>query len=113
MDGTTATIVQQVLDWLTTVGKFVAENGWRIAMRQVYVYGLMDLVGGILAMAGGWILLKLGLKIEKEDDNKLWEPQVIFGILLLFGGIISAFLSIRFFANPEWYAIQLIINQVK
>jgi hypothetical protein len=113
MDGTTVTIVQQVLDWLTNVGKFVAENGWRIAMRQVYVYGFMDLLGGILGMIGGGILLKIGIKIEKEDDNKIWEPQIIFGALILIAGIISAFLSIRFFVNPEWYAIQLIINQVK
>jgi len=26
MDGTTAMIVQQVLDWLSNVGKFVVEN---------------------------------------------------------------------------------------
>ena len=121
MDGNTATIVQQVLDWLTNVGKFVAENSWRIAMRQVYVYGGMDVLVGVLLSVGGFISLKLGLKTAKENgwddgnytDNVPAYLGVILGSFAIAIGIGVLVASIRFFVNPEWYAIQLIVNQVK
>ena len=124
MDGNTATIVQQVLDWFTNVGKFVVENGWRIAMRQVYFYGAMDIIAGVLVTALGSIGVTIGLKSAQkngwktparyeDDDNFFAIMMTVIGSLIIIFGVVTLLSSVRFFYNPEWYAIDLIIKQVK
>jgi hypothetical protein len=119
----TATVIQQVLEWLKNVGTFVVENGWRIAMRQVYLYGFLDLVWFIILSITGASLLIPSINYLKdcEKNDNYYDPEdnplPIFGIV--FGGVfitLAIFIgvsSIRWFVNPEWYAIKLIIDQVK
>ena len=116
----TASVVQQVLAWLQNVGTFVATNAWRIAMRQVYFYGFMDLLLGTIFLVAGFIFWHKSSKKVKEDgwDNRRYDfisPQSALAVVAvgcIIAGLISMLCSIRFFWNPEWYAISLIIQQV-
>jgi hypothetical protein len=118
----TSSIVQQVLDWLKTTGTFVAQNGWRIAMRQVYFYGAMDITLGIILLVSGTMLFLRGEKQTKQTGGDWFDVDGsitarfgwgFIGTILLIAAVITLLCSIRFFFNPEWYAIQLIISQVK
>lgn len=110
-------LLQKVLDWLAQTANFVATNGWRITMKQVYFMGLQRLFWFAILVVMFFVALhfiKALKKWEEDSDDYAYTAFAIF--LLVLEGLGAAALlisALNYLINPEWMAIQLILSQVK
>ncbi len=110
-------VLIQLIDMLKTMSPLV----WQTLIKQVYSDGVASIIWAIILFIFGICLVKLtmvGYKKYSEDDDEIgWLMTQIFSsigsvvtILFSFYYIISA---IQHLFNPEFYAIQYIISQLK
>ena len=106
------TALQPLAEKLGTTAQYV----WTLQVRQSYVDGSIALVGLLFGMAivGLTIFLNWKHKDDEDYDFDLWG--VVSIIIMLFGlGFILININTVFnaFINPEYYALQQLINLVK
>jgi hypothetical protein len=99
---------------ITELIKFIKQASpviWQAAYRQVYV-GVWASVVAILLAIGAWLYLWTRMS--------QWEPghpekEVCYLILLgfLLALAIALVCQLSHLANPDWYAIQLLLGSVK
>lgn len=107
-------LIKYILDYIVKIGGVLATEGFRIAMRQVYTYAIMDIVMGIFIALVGVVLFFIISKLDNDKELGGWSVfWKSFGIICWILSFIPMMFSIRFFMNPEWYAIRLIIEQIK
>jgi len=128
-------IVQKIIDLLQTIGNSLATQAWTIAMKQVYVnlytnIFLFILFGVLFGMMSAATVKSFNRhrKIYKEERHSNWnsewddlpvEWQILsmltfvgdFIWLLMFSLSVSTILT--YIINPQWVAIQIILNMVK
>lgn len=100
--------IQQLIDALLKTGEFVATEGYRIALKQVFTYAVLDLVSGGAMIVLGILSFYMEKKIKDSDGF-----CAVLGFFATVIGIFTALCSVRFFLNPEWYAIHMLIELVK
>jgi hypothetical protein len=107
-------LIKYILDYMVKIGGIVVTEGFRIAMRQVYTYAVMDIVVGVFIALIGCLFFFIISNLDKRNEWDDWKiTWKVFGIVAWIVSFIPMLYSIRFFMNPEWYAIKFIIEQVK
>ena len=119
--------MDQTLEELINFVKQAAPEVWRIGYKQVVVeqiqwsiWTLVWVVIAIILARGGYLLYTKAMAMKKEDHNySMWEMPFTFGIigiacapLVGLGAIASLGEVLYRFANPEWYAIQILVRLV-
>lgn len=107
--------IGQLIEFLQEVSPLI----WATLIKQTYVDALAYIVWAIGLAVLCVILFKVGNygKIEAEKDpHSMWEVFSLFSYIGLFGTgtiafsmLIAAFTR---FANPEFYAIRYILQQI-
>jgi len=116
------TVQNRLLDMVSVLGTKISEIApelWRIMIKQQYVTGIGFLIGVIACIAGHILAIKW-IKMMKDagitvDDGEF--TGILFCYMVRIGTIIAGFAllynGIAHFINPEYYAIQSLINMVK
>jgi uncharacterized membrane protein YfcA len=111
-------LLQELIEFVKTASPVL----WGIYIKQAYVDGIYSVIFGVALICVGVVILLAGLRIrkaEKEkdysefDDGGAYWMAIIFGILGICAGLVVGCSSIGNFVNPEYQAIQLIIETLK
>ena len=99
---------------------------WRIAMRQVMTKVISDavlLVVFALIVIGGLITIKKVRAWRRSDDFDKYDEgdasEIILSIAIVgaisatIGFLVTAFILIGYVVNPEYYAIQVLLDLVQ
>lgn len=123
--------VQSIKDAMTPVATAIgkgAEYGWTIVIKQMYVQGIGYALAAICSFAIAWTLFYWGREWLKEakayknnnsystDGDGLYMGAFIFLTLSAFVlsfGVMSVYAAIAHFINPDFYALQFLIDAVK
>lgn len=106
------TALQPLAEKLGTTAQYV----WELQVRQSYVDGSIALVGLLfgLVVVGLTIFLNWKHKDDEDYDFAFWSVISIIpmsvGLVFILSNINTVFTA---FINPEYYAIQQMINLVK
>jgi putative Mn2+ efflux pump MntP len=110
------TLLQELIEFV----KNASPTLWAIYVKQSYVEGIGSLAFFVVLLVVGVIVVKIGLKVKKQkeledsyDDNSFHWFLISIGITLVGASIVVFFSSIGYFINPEYQAIQLIIETLK
>lgn len=113
-------IVNQILGYLDNLGKAIssgAKESFAIIVKQQFAIGIVDtMICGIvllLAIIGAILLVKCAIKIDDWEDASGW--LVLMAILCGVCAFIDLFClarSILHILNPEFFAIQYILNTI-
>jgi len=111
---------KDLLEELIDVVQQTAPELWRIANRQVYgdiARNCLWIIVCIIVIYVGIRLLKHGYKLKEDDYSCDWEYAVMCGwIMLGVSPIVLVSLLdsvIGKLINPEYYAIQVLMNLIK
>lgn len=104
--------IEQLIRELLEAGKIVATKAFELSMKQVYTYAILDVViGTIIFMLGlliWWSVKRhMGSKYRFENDEGM---IVVLSWIVSGFGLIIGLCSIRYFINPEWYAVKLLLE---
>lgn len=120
--------INSVINNLTEKLGVAADKLYPVLVKQVYVDGIKNIVGaliGLLLIIAAIFLVKTfkkkWSKSLKEYDKQNYEcvtPLAIIGIVIVFiAGItiltICTTQAMCRFINPDWYALQMVLNQIK
>ena len=116
--------IQDLLDRLFEIGGAVASNGWRIAMRQVYVEMVTNAVWFFVVLGVVVVLAIATKKVAKEyqqdRENRRDYPDsewklVVLGVGLSIAIVLPFLLNavVVRLINPEWYAVRLLLDIVR
>lgn len=112
--------LSQLIAWIREASPLV----WGIAMRQVYVGVVMNFVWMAVFATGISALLALarycrrGIAKRPEYHDEDWYTEglwvsIILAIVSVFPTVITLCCAISGLLNPEWYAIELLLGQIK
>lgn len=115
--------IQEIIDYLRSLGEVVLNKGFELALREVYVDAaecFIALIIAIVMMRLGAKGLQIGAEIIKarderyDSDQEMWYiagglTGVIIGPLL---ALIALFNLPSLLINPQWVAIQKIFELV-
>ena len=108
-------IIQQLIDLL----KEMAPNVWAVLVKQAQLEAISHLAWGILCPIGMFVALSIARYAEnayKQDRYSSWDVVVVlayFGaVVLLIVGIAELLTAFRWFANPDFYAIHVLLRQL-
>ena len=105
-------ILQPLADKLGTT----AQHVWELQIKQAYVDGSIALVGLLFGLAIVVLTVFLNLKYNDDEyyDFNFWVVvsiiPIIIGVSFICSTIVTVFTS---FINPEYYALQHLIQLVK
>lgn len=103
--------IKALIDQILQTGEILATRSFELAIRQVYVYATLDVVIGVLLILGsiiGFIAAKKNWNTKAVVDL---EMPIVLGIFFSSViGILNLLCSIRYFINPEWYAVKLLLE---
>jgi hypothetical protein len=106
-------VLRKLIDFLQEASPFV----WSTLLRQVYVDAAGNIAWSVGLLVLAFVLYKAG-KYGKEhatDYNMLGEMGLIAWFFCALFGVASFSLlvdAIKYFSNPEFYAIQYILRQI-
>ena len=106
------TSLQPLADKLGTNGQYI----WGLQVKQAYVDGSIALVGLLFGLAIVVLTVFLNLKYSDDEyyDFEFWSIvsiiPIIIGISFIYSTIVTVFTA---FINPEYYALQHLIQLVK
>lgn len=105
-------IIDLLVEKLGPMGKIV----WEIYLRQIYLTGLMQTVGGVIFIVG--FAASLRLLLEKRKDPEWFDEWgwilVVLGIFGVFSFAMAGFSIIQGvlqLLNPQYYAIQMLLGR--
>lgn len=98
-----------------------AEFGWAVIMKQQYVVAVLGLGTAIMGLVLAYIVYKICKKSIQECEKDEYSGWSMIGVAAgVAGGILSLFMimqgsydAITHFVNPEYYALEFFIQQVK
>ena len=115
MNEITAELIQ-----LISYVKELAPHIWEIAVKQVYVEIWNNVAVAIVAVLAEVVAYKLfqhGVNSKKEDFYNNWEFSYVPGIVLLAVSVFlfldSIFSIVPRLINPQYYAIQILLEMIK
>lgn len=106
--------IQEIVNYLKQIGESVVTKGFEIAMRQVYVgiavAIIICVVSIIVFVLGLWVIVK---GTQKEYDEEEWYLSgITILIIATFFFIYNVGSIVVRLINPEWYAIQNIMQLI-
>lgn len=126
--------VSELIEYLKGLGELAVSKGFEVAMRQVSVmiathviYVLVGIVLLVVAIALWKSANKMRERMEDQEPKKTewgdWSPEDKFTVLRILS-VIAGITSIvcimdsiikiaSYLLNPDWYAIQLMLDLVK
>ena len=112
---------EAVLMKLTEYIETMSPELWAILIRQVYSNAFGSLISGVLILvlgiAGIWIVRYCIVEF-KNDDTYSSEADIfavavgLFTVPITIWGIGNIYCFVKYLVNPEYYAIQMIINML-
>jgi hypothetical protein len=115
-------LLQQLIDLV----KSAAPALWEIALRQVQVRVVIDiiwLIGMLAAAVGLAIALRGGFRKYQSQEHNIYSDDFGLWMLLIFEGVAELVLLgitisliteiISYSMNPNYYAIQVLLNAAK
>ena len=111
--------VVAVVEGIGELASPMAQEAWRLAVRQTYVTGATCLLGvivGIACLVGATSLIMRGIRESAQgdfgDDGFGW---IIGGAACAVTGMVLAIpcghMAIQALFNPEWYAITILLGR--
>ena len=111
--------LRQLIEFINTASPVI----WESTIRQVYVETFAKLIWMVGLAVAGFYLMKLGNYFGKKKDKASYSDEFEYGVASALAYIFSAIAitisfslmvsAITHFANPEFYAIQYLINTLK
>ena len=104
--------IKALIDQLLKTGEILATKSFELATKQIYVYAILDVIIGILLFFGGLLIYK-AIRKYYGDDYNFEHSEGMFSVLswiVSTMGVILCISSLKFFLNPEWYAVKLLIE---
>ena len=122
--------LQEIITYLTRLATPIAQAGFELALRQVYVKLAQNIVIGLAAL----VLTYKGIRIyhdgkqrikaleaegrrlsySEKEGHEITQIFLIVGLFVTTGTMIVTLLNaVSYMINPNWYAIQLILRTVK
>lgn len=109
-----------LLQELVDLVKSTAPELWRIAIQQVFVQAVGYGLGVVALLAFGLYFLWVAVQIKRSENYSQDEDAPsqyglsLFASIALFSGLlILLYQVLGRLINPEFYAIELLINYVK
>jgi len=95
----------------------LAPHVWSLAVRQVWVQAVRELVAGLLLTAAGIVVGILGFRRGKREEGKaLGDPwtwyffSLVVGLVPVVIGGCLLYSSVGKLMNPGWYAVKLLVG---
>lgn len=111
-----------MMDWKDILWELVqmiesaAPKAWEIALRQIYVntiQNLMAVVAGVLGLISTWVIaIKVNGCSIREWDSEEWFLPITLSLICMLA-IFGIGKALGMIINPEYYAIQTLINLTK
>jgi hypothetical protein len=108
--------VTKLIEFLQTASPMV----WETLIKQVYVEAYSQIAWGVILLLVGCFMVRTSLVCYKklmDDDDDFWgHASMTTGLLSV---LCFLFMAVNFFsglkqlANPQFYAIKYIIDQIK
>jgi hypothetical protein len=116
--------VDLLLQELITTMKELSPLLWETLMRQVYLNALTTSIWAVAALAFSAVCLHICKKAysykkqnEEQDYSAISELTIMFSAVGVVGGAIVFLVCISYaipmFINPQYYAIQLILENMR
>lgn len=107
-------ILSQLIDFVKTASPII----WEAYVRQVYVEIIPMTVLGTLLLIASAIMISVGKKVKKAENlDKDFEGASFacfaFAFLLFACGMGAFSKGAAHLLNPNYYAIQMILSQIK
>jgi hypothetical protein len=107
------TLLTQLIDFIKSASPLI----WEAFTKQVYAEALSKLTGALLALTLSIVAIIIGNKVHHAKCNEefvgleyfIWLVSVVFAIMFI--ALLST-VAMRFY-NPNFYAIQMILEQLK
>jgi hypothetical protein len=120
----TASVVKEVVERLEKLGEAAGKKAYSLALKQVYIDASFGAFWGILqgvAAALCWYLAgKIVMPPYGDTLDFLWfiygaGKLTLWGVALGFGwtAVENLVNTIKTFLNPEWWAINSLIDEVR
>jgi hypothetical protein len=108
---------KELLQDLIQLVESAAPHLWRIAVKQAYVEAMQFGIAALAMFGIGCTLLFIAKKWRENDPFDDGDPNFVFPFVtsIFFFGLSLPFFgsAIGRLINPEYYAIELLINYVK
>lgn len=111
-------VLRKLIEFLQEASPLV----WQTLVKQVYVEAFSKFAWGALLLVGAFFLVKFAAKLkatyEEEYPDGRWAEDSVAGfvyLMSLFVGVAGfAFVisALKWVANPEYYAIRLILSNI-
>jgi len=110
--------MEELQQFMETITKAMP-GAWDAAVRQAYLcgtlYAIFAVIAGIISLCILIHLIKKGKKLSKElgkDYEASNTDAIVFLVMVLCVGIsiLCLCLSIMYFVNPEYQAMEMLIN---
>lgn len=107
--------IERLVRELMQTGEILATKGYQLALKQVYVMAVHEVLWAVLLLVVFYLSLRAirhGYALKENSYHSLWEMWVTFG--WLFAGASAVILPTRigtaigYLMNPEWYAVKLL-----
>lgn len=113
-------LIAKVSHLLAPTAKYV----FALYIRQAYVIGIEDLLGGLALLVGAVLSGILCYKMVKKMTTKGWDEFDNFSFFVIMGSISGGIgtvimvitsipifgVAIQYLINPQWAAIQMILG---
>ena len=115
--------IQQLIDYLRSIGEAAVTKGFELSLKQVYVHLAQNVFWSFFGL-GLWATAFWAIRRAKAADAggrwDMWSEQATYVVVaasgLIFGAMAllpSIHNVIGIAINPEWYAIQIMFGLVK
>ena len=113
--------IQELIEYIQWLGEAAVNRGFELAMLEVRVLIAQQFVWlavSLILMVVGALLARAGMRYERDgawDDGQfpLALGSVIAGLIGALGFIVTLTELISYMMNPEWRAIELILEAVR
>lgn len=121
MDKDTTELLKQLAAQLGTTTEYL----WRVLVNQAHIDAIITIIQSIFLLTISIIILKLHLKFIKKDASGrtsyynsealtvAMSMVAIVGVVFIFVVVLNIDEIINGFFNPEYWALEHILNKVK
>jgi hypothetical protein len=109
-------LLRQVLEYIRTTGELLVSKGYEIVSKQVVVeciWSSIIILISISLLVLGIILLNKAMPRTSDDAGGIVILSLMFMVLSGILFFVHMPRVINALVNPDWMAIQLILNSVK
>jgi len=109
-------VLQKFIEFVQNASPYI----WQTLIKQVYVEAFGYLLFGVGLTAVSVILFKVGEKAYiKAQNERFYDGELLYFLSFAFSGVAGfvAFLflvsAVKWFVNPDFYAIRFILESIQ